>query len=339
MKETSFFPKPLSIGELLDRAFRLYRQNFGLLLLTAAVLLVPFGIVSGLITGTAMVSYLDVLENIATQTGLSAPEPIEIFDPTSNFLSVMVGLGIVGLLVNGAATLALTWQGIGLLHDEKATLGQGLRSGFSRLLAYVGMMLLQGVALIGIFSIIAIVFTLLIGIVFSFVGNPTISFGDDSVPFLLNPVTALICLYPLTFLFLLVPLMYLIGRWSVATPALIGQGLGPIGALRYSWNMTKGNVRRSVIFIILLSILNIVLVTVPAMVISQLVSFFVDPASNPAFVQTLSMIISLLAGVIWIPLYTTAFVMFYFDLRVRKDGYDLDQRITQFETKLKPAAF
>lgn len=338
MQNSSSFPRPLSVGELLDRAFRLYRQKFGLLLLTAAVLLVPFGIISGLLTGTAMFGYFDILENTAMQPGASGPGPSEIFGPMTNFFGVMLGVGLLGLVFNGVTTLALTQQEIGLLHNEKIELKQGLRTGLRRLLAYAGMMLLQGLAYIGAFLGIAIVMGLCTAALFAIMGSSTISFGEDSVPFLLNPITAMICLYPIMFLLSLVPFLYFAGRWSVAVPALVEQELGPIEALRYSWSITKGHGRRTVIYIVLLSILSAIVVAVPATVISQLAGFFMGSLKNIAIIQSLSMIVSSLFSIIWLPLYTAAFVMLYFDLRVRKQGYDITKRVEQFESDLKPSA-
>lgn len=335
MQNLSSSPRPLGIGELLDRAFRLYRQKFGLLFLTAAILLVPFSIISGLLTGPAMVSYFDTIENIATNA--SGPVQNETFGPMVNFFGTLLVVGLLGLLFFGVTTLALTRQEIGLLNDEQMGVGQGLRAGLDRLLAYVGIVLVQGLTFIAAFCGIAIVLGLGTAAFFAVVGNSTIAFGEESVPFLLNPITALICLYPLMVLLALIPILYFTARWSVAVPALMDQKLGPIGALKYSWNLTKGHGRRSIIYIVLLYMLSAVLVTVPAMVISQLAGFFMGITENIAMIQSLSIFVSLLCNVIWLPLYTAAFVMFYFDLRVRKQDYDTPQGLKPFEFKSEPA--
>ena len=56
MQDTYPFSRPLSLGDLLDRTFRVYRARFGVLTLTAAVLLVPVGLITGALTGQFMIS-------------------------------------------------------------------------------------------------------------------------------------------------------------------------------------------------------------------------------------------------------------------------------------------
>ena len=48
---TTHFPLsgPMSVGDLLDRAFRLYRARFGVFLLTAAIFLGPVGVISAVV--------------------------------------------------------------------------------------------------------------------------------------------------------------------------------------------------------------------------------------------------------------------------------------------------
>ena len=48
---TTHFPLsgPMSVGDLLDRAFRLYRARFGVFLLTAAIFFFPAGIISAVV--------------------------------------------------------------------------------------------------------------------------------------------------------------------------------------------------------------------------------------------------------------------------------------------------
>ena len=56
MLSPTFFNRPLSIGDLLDWSLRIYRARFGKLVLTAAILLVPLGLVGGLLTGQTLTS-------------------------------------------------------------------------------------------------------------------------------------------------------------------------------------------------------------------------------------------------------------------------------------------
>src|SRR4051812_48180789 len=52
---------PLSIADLLDRAFRALRARFGILILSAAVVLIPLGLVTALLSGRFMTGYFDLI--------------------------------------------------------------------------------------------------------------------------------------------------------------------------------------------------------------------------------------------------------------------------------------
>lgn len=347
MQKSFPIPGPLSAGELLDRTFRLYRKKFGLLLLTAAVLIIPYSIVAGLLTGDAMVGYLDILENLSTQPGSS---PDDLFSNELpdffGFFGVIFGISIIGLLFNAVATLALTEQEITILNGDETTLGQGLRAGVSRLLAYIGMVLLQFLAYIGVAigtmigfgcAVAAIMMVFGGGIaLFDGLGGSFDGGADPSAAAIVGIIIGVLCLYLLAILAVLLPMAYLAARWSVAIPALVDQKLGPVAALGYSWGLTKGHVRRSIIYVVLLFILAAIFVSVPTLVISQ-VTVLLMASQDPGLVQSISTIISSIVGVVWIPLYTAAFVLYYYDLRVRQEGFDLSKRIEQFESGLDEA--
>jgi len=349
MQNLSPFDRPLTIGELLDRTFRLYRKNFGLLLLTAATLMIPYGILSGLLTGQAMVGYFDFLENFSNQPFEPNSSPNEIFGPQFqsiwNFFGVMIIVSIIGVVVGGITNLALTRQEIGILNSEELSLGQALRAGASRLLAYIGMVIVQLFAYMGVVLGTLIVFgcaTVALAMVFGgaigAMGDPFASglgsSGASDAAFA-GIIIGVMCLYLFAILLMLLPVAYFVARWAAATPALIDQKLGPIEALGYSWRLTKGHVRRSFIFVVLLFVLAAILVSVPTGVISQVSALFML-GSNPALVQTIATILNSIFSIIWIPLYTTAYVLYYYDLRVRKESFDLSQRIDKLETDLEP---
>jgi len=128
MQNISPFDRVLSIGEILDRTFRLYRNKLGVLALTAAALLIPLGILNVIVVGSTM---LDDLAGFGAVGSL----------PTS---SSTIGEGLIGLLsILGAiaaavTTLALTHQGSGLLHGKIPSLGESLGIGFRRFFGYMG---------------------------------------------------------------------------------------------------------------------------------------------------------------------------------------------------------
>ena len=126
----------------------------------------------------------------------------------------------------------------------------------------------------------------------------------------------------------LVPALYLSSRWLAALPGLVVEHWGPREALRKSWQLTKGQVRRCLGYSLLLFLLNFLVLTLPFLLI-QWVIVIVVPSGEVTLANTLSSAASAFAGIFWQPLYAAALVLFYYDLRVRREGYDLALRVGQ----------
>lgn len=61
---------------------------------------------------------------------------------------------------------------------------------------------------------------------------------------------------------------------------------------------------------------------------------FID---TPVIFVTIIGSIEQIFNIIWMPLQLIATVIFYFDLRVRNEGYDIAMRVEQFEADTKQA--
>lgn len=298
MQNISPFDRVLSIGEILDRTFRLYRNKLGVLALTAAALLIPLGILNVIVVGSTM---LDDLAGFGAVGSL----------PTS---SSTIGEGLIGLLsILGAiaaavTTLALTHQGSGLLHGKIPSLGESLGIGFRRFFGYMLMGLLQGSAILVVMAG---------GMVLVFI---VITIADDSI------IGAILA--GLFFFALFALAIYLWARWFVSVPAFIDQNMSAVEALGYSWELTKGYVWRAIFFAILLGILNMVILVLPATLLALSTFLLTD---TPAIFVTFTSALEEFVNVLWLPLYTLANLLFYFDLRVRNHGYDIEQRVAKFE--------
>ena len=116
-------------------------------------------------------------------------------------------------------------------------------------------------------------------------------------------------------------LLYLSARWLVAEVALMADGTGPLESLRRSWNLSRDYVLRAAGYLILLSI---VLGLVGGLV-GALVDFAVAalaPAVDQSWQSGSNYAVSNLLSIITTPFYVSAIVVYYFDLRVRKERYD-----------------
>jgi glycerophosphoryl diester phosphodiesterase family protein len=124
-------------------------------------------------------------------------------------------------------------------------------------------------------------------------------------------------------------------RWSVNLPALFAEGVGPTKAIGRSWYLTRGSWWRT------FGILLLVYIMV-GLIQSALGALFGGIAAvipglgddlRSGLVATVSTLVSALVGAIT----PIAITLLYLDLRVRKEGLDLDQLARQALPGTAPA--
>jgi hypothetical protein len=332
---------PLSLGELLDRAFRLYRARFIPFVLLAALFWIPYGIFSALVTGNATVGYLNFLQNMMVESA----SDVDVFSwsefaPAMDFAGIMFSTSLVGLVVQAIVTLGLVSQSTAALHGRSLVWSASLRAGLRRFWPYIGMVLLKYLALTLVALGIYLFFFLCLLAAFAVggVGMAAVNVdgGEQSMGGMIAAtglVLLLLCFSLFLLLVLIMPLLYLWARWLVTTPGLVEQQWGPVQSLRESWRLTQGQVRRCIIYSVLLYILNLVVVSAPAYIVQQ-ISMALAPPAWMGRVMGASVGMSALFNVLWQPFFVAALVLLYYDLRVRRESYDLELRIDRMETEL-----
>lgn len=334
-------PGPLTLGELLDRAIRLYRSNFASFILTAAVLLVPFGILSLLLTGGAMVSYFDFFSTLSVPIN-APPEQLlgSIFEPTVALVGSSLLLVLVGLVINALVVLALTRQSIEALHGRPAGMGDALRTAMHRFWSYVGMQIVQVLAFFGITLAVAVGVLVIFVVLGLVIGGLALLFGGDSgdtpaaMVAMVGVFGLMMCMYLIALACIAAPYVYVSARWLVATPGLVAQQWGAVDSLRESWRLTKGFVWRCIGYSLLLWIFGMVITATPVYMLQWLLMIFLPPSAL-IYGAALSTAVGAALGILWQPLSAIALVLLYYDLRVRREGYDLTLRLEQLEAELR----
>jgi hypothetical protein len=203
----------------------------------------------------------------------------------------------VGLAIIVALSVTMIGQGLLLLAAFQRLRGQPLRIGevlqrvLSRFVPLLGLSIVWGLALL-----LAIVVT---GFVF---GLLAVVLGVFAI-----------VLTPLIY----VPMMILLVMWAVVVPACIVEGLGPIGSMSRSADLTKGY--RWKIFGIMLLLFLVSLV-------AGLVQLLLGQVS-----QGLAGFFAIIWFVVWIAYWNCAIIMTYHDLRVAKEGIDTEQIASIFD--------
>lgn len=267
---SSFDLRPLSLGEILDRTFTLYRGYFWLFIGISAI---PRVLV--LILGLAQVF---VLAPMGITTG-GAPRgtigPPEDILKWLAILMVILGLTLivsllVVLLTQGATIIAVSELYLG----RSITISESFRRVRGELGTLLGLLILNGLAV--------------------FAG----------------------------FIFFIIPGIYIACRLLVAVPAALSENLGPVESLERSFSLTTDNAGRA--FLILLLYAALLMAASALSAPFQFAAMFAKSSPGLAmFFLAMTQVGAFVGQVLVTPVVTIASAAFYYDLRVRKEAFDL----------------
>jgi hypothetical protein len=308
--------RPLSLGELLDRTFTLYRRHFWVFVGIMAVpssFAIPFNVFFLSKEGNLFGSRAGPFPPTST-IGPAAPQLAEIgilFAAVFAFLLVFV---VAYCLAMGAATYAVGRAYLGVTATVRESY-QHVVDKFWRLLGLTINILLR------IFGIMALVF----GVVGGVVAATTMSMaalggGGRAV---LAIILALVILA--AYLGGVALFVYLALRYAVSIPVLMLENRGVLDSIRRSVQLTKG--RRGQIFVAFL--LAGILGYVGAIVFQgpfwiPIIISMIHNNPPPAWLLFCAAVSAAVGGAITGPISMIVLVLCYYDARIRKEAFDLE---------------
>jgi uncharacterized membrane protein len=284
--------RPLSLGELLDRTFSLYKENFLLffgVMVWPSLLAVAVGLLN---TG---------LQSMAVRPGAgpSAQARFAIvgFGFVIGILLLMLAYWVAYTFALGATTLAVSDVYLG----NVATISGSFKRMKGRTWRLMRLMLWIGLQLVLVFALLAIGIGVLaaVGRVVALVG--------------------MVILFPLI---VCIPL-WLMLRYSVSVPALMLEDLKAREAARRSGQLIKGNFGRAFLLLLLMVIITYAVMAVfqgPFFVAALVTAEHGQPS---VWLLGLSSVFGALGGALAAPLLMIGLVLLYYDIRVRKEAFDL----------------
>jgi Membrane domain of glycerophosphoryl diester phosphodiesterase len=293
--------RPMTLGEVLDRTFSLYKNHFWLF---AGITALPFSLL------------LIVEVAVAAASIASANAPVPHAPPLSaRALGGVVGGGalvmILYLLMIGAAHAATVFAVSDLYLSRSASIrGAFTRVGwkvFRVLLLFflVGLILLVGVAVVAMLGFA--------------VRSPGLVFVG--------------------FLLLIAPMVILMCRMAVAIPAAMLEDLGAVRALERSLQLTKGHVMQIFVIFLLIVVATYVAILVLQMPLMIMMMASVAAHKTPSLgLQILQQVAAFLSQVLVGPIGTIALSLMYYNLRVRKEAFDIQHLIASMSANPGPNA-
>jgi len=297
--------RPLTLGEILDRTAQLYRENF---LLFAGISAVYAGVL--------------LLLNLA-QIGLD--ELLRVLNRSQQLPWVTLGFVVLILplmFVAAGAAVAANNRAVSWVHlGEPATIRRAYLSILPRLGRYLWLMTL--VALV-IYVPFVLIYGGYFGLLFFFVKPKGIlsQGGAQANPEAMLLFGLISLLFALLLLLALVYALLMFLRYALAVPASVVEDLPARKALRRSVELTKG--ARGRIFVLCLLIVAVQFALVGITQIFFLLAAFKHHGQLAAWIQVIQQIVAFLTNSFVGPLYATGLTLFYYDQRVRKEGFDIE---------------
>jgi hypothetical protein len=284
--------RPLGIGDVLDRVFGIYRARaiglfvLGLILFVALVIAwIVLSVVFALAGRSTFVRLSEQPTNDPVAL-LANPAFVELMGAL--FLYFIVGW-LISLLVGAVFTGAVIDAAAAAHLGQERSLSQSFVVGFQSSLRifFTGVLVTILVTLIGVVA----------NIIFSFTNNGILLFLG-------------FCVY-------LFVQIYVQASWFVSPVVATIERHGPISSLRRSWQLSTGFRWRIVGLVLLLVVLFMVLLFLVIFLVGAIAA-----ANQTA--GAIAVFIALFAAVpIWMPLFFGTMTVLYYDLRVRKEGFDL----------------
>jgi hypothetical protein len=119
---------------------------------------------------------------------------------------------------------------------------------------------------------------------------------------------------------LLVASLWLAVAWSLSFPALLSEGIGPAAALGRSFRLVRGRWWPT---FGALAVMYLLVAVISGILGALLGATLIAAVDSEAVAAVFFTIINTLASLITLPLLASVVTVLYFDLRVRKEGFDL----------------
>lgn len=297
-----FALRPLSLGELLDRAFTIFRRRFGaIIMILVACLIIP-----SLMLLNNVKAFADLAQMM--QPGGSPQEQTRLMFTMFAKIAWLVLVFSVALLI---ARTALGWIAHKTLLGEETDAMTALAHGFKLFFPMLGLLLVEFAILILAEIVLYIPMAIFgAGALAASGGSPGAALGIGMVAWMVAYFAAI---------------LYLLSTLFVTTSSLVAEAdTGVFKAVERSWNLTKG--RRGTIIGSML--LVYIMLWVVMFGVSIAVGVGVGLAGKGAE-SAGGMMLGLFGGMILFSLAVSGYyfvlqMVIYYDLRVRKEGLDLE---------------
>lgn len=329
--------RPLSLGELIDRSAIFWRAHLKPLF----VLCLGFELVNYIFTkGITLVlqrTNLFMQGNKVVEARMQ-DDPMSVFGDLATMMLAATALWVVLIWSYWLATLVMTRYVVPLQFGQVARPADGLRRGVQRLGSFTGAYLLTLLWGLGIGLLLMAPGAILFGLG-AVLGKSGSSSGAAIVGIIFVVGGALLCS-----LGMLAALLWYFLRFALLAPVFAMEDLSALAAFRRSGALISGRVapgfmgRVKVRAMILFTAMSGILIAVtlifslPSWIVRGAYGHLTDPSAAathpiPQLLLVPVELFQVLGQSIFTPLALVFSAMFYLDMRMRREGLDLERRL------------
>lgn len=305
--------RPMGIADILDETVELYKTSFVLLVGIAAVMHVPYSIL-------AQYSTVHMLRMTTATTTANAPSPTELFSMMGMVVLSYLYLLVAAPFVTGALTYAVSERYLG----RKATIVGSFRRVFSFNVFF------QLLAAILVKAAVLIVPSALVGFGFAMV---VLSATMNSAALWVTlPILIVLGLG------MLVVSVYLLLRLAIVESSLIVEMKGIGHALTRSWTLMPGSMVKCFVLLFVSWVVTALVTYMAGAPTQTLIMTSMAKGGSPSqVIMVLHTIISAVSGTILAPVMSIVTILVYYDIRIRKEGFDLELLASELDAKTRQA--
>jgi hypothetical protein len=294
--------RPLSLGEIFDRALTLYVRNIALFTLIALVLVVPLAIAQYFAGLHESSSFAQMIAQIQ-HPGSTPPQPVSAEQSMWTFL--MISLAVV---LNAFAVVAIAVAVAHLYRGEPVD----WRACYARALQRAGAIVVTLLAEIAIFVVAVFAGAFVMAMVF------VIAFLLVRASPALGVVAFIAAVLVGIVWFLGIVLCYLSFGFALSAVGIEQRGVGSAIGTGFSRIFNRSELLRAVLICLALSVVYIGFAVVSLTVAGTLESLNL---------HIVNVIVNSLLSLVSTALLSVLLVVYYFDVRVRREGLDMQAQI------------
>ncbi len=290
MKSSARRFRPMTVSQILDETVELYKSSFVLLVGIAAVMYVPYAV----LTQFALARMFDI-------SALARANSAEMYLTMAIVVVGYLYLILSAIFVTGAMTYAISEEYLG----RKVTIIESFRRVFrgSVIGPLLGAILVKAMAVLGALLIIVPVIVLAVA---------------QNQRLWLAAAPILICISVLF-------ACYIMLRLALTESIVVLEMKGIRRSLSRTWKLMPGSMMKYLSLIIIAYLVMGIVSSIVTGPVQVLMSMNLDKGASPSMVLVvLNTLINAVVGTILAPVASIVTILLYYDIRIRKEGFDLE---------------